>query len=91
MNHFNVVAENPESTVVTEYKSPLGIEEKTYIIQEDYIQLLACDDGSVKNIYLIDKTHIHKNSLQVINQYEPENGTHANRYDVTILVNGLPM
>ena len=161
MNQFNVVAENPESTVVAEYKSPykratayqseaelektlieqlqkqaydylpikserdlivnlriqlerlndydfsdnewdfffrnkianqnLGIEEKTYIIQEDYIQLLACDDGSVKNIYLIDKTNIHNNSLQVINQYETENGTHSNRYDVTILVNGLPM
>ncbi len=161
MSHFNVVVENPESTVVAEYKSPykrvtayqseaelektlieqlqkqaydylplksekdlivnlrtqlerlndyefsdnewdfffrnkianqnLGIEEKTYIIQEDYIQLLACDDGSVKNIYLIDKTHIHNNSLQVINQYETENGTHSNRYDVTILVNGLPM
>ena len=139
MNQFNVVAENPESTVVAEYKSPykratayqseadlekmlieqlqkqaydylpirserdlivnlriqlerlndynfsdnewyfffrnkianqnLGIEEKTYIIQEDYIQLLARDDGSVKNIYLIDKTNIHNNSLQVINQY----------------------
>lgn len=69
----------------------LGIEEKTYIIQEDYVQLLVCDDGSVKNIDLIDKTNIHNNSLQVINQYEAENGTHSNRYDVTILVNGLPM
>ena len=69
----------------------LGIEEKTFIIQEDFIQLLACDDGTVRNIYLIDKTNIHNNSLQVINQYEPAGGKRCNRYDVTVLVNGLPM
>ncbi|MDI3544642.1 MAG: type restriction enzyme subunit [Bacteroidota bacterium] len=46
-----------------------GIEEKTAIIQEDYIQLLQCDDGAMKNIYLIDKYNIHNNRLQVINQY----------------------
>ena len=161
MNHFNIVAESPESTVVAEYNSPykraaayqseaelertlieqlqsqaydylpvrgerdlivnlrtqlellndyvfsdkewdyffrnkianqnLGIEEKTFIIQEDFIQLLACDDGTVRNIYLIDKTNIHNNSLQVINQYEPAGGQRCNRYDVTVLVNGLPM
>lgn len=161
MNHFNIVAENPESTVVAEYNTTykraeayqseadlertlveqlhkqaydylpirsesdliinlrsqlemlndyvfsdkewdyffrnkianqnLGIEEKTFIIQEDFIQLLACDDGTVRNIYLIDKTNIHNNSLQVINQYEPAGGKRCNRYDVTVLVNGLPM
>jgi type I restriction enzyme R subunit len=67
-----------------------GIVEKTVRIQEDHIQLLRRDDGSTKNIALIDKTNIHNNRLQVINQYETE-GTYANRYDVTVLVNGLPM
>jgi len=67
-----------------------GILEKTARIQEDHIQVLKRDDGSIKNIYLIDKQHIHNNSLQVINQYEVE-GARANRYDVTVLVNGLPM
>ena len=67
-----------------------GIIEKTTRIQEDHIQVLKRDDGTVKNIYLIDKQHIHNNSLQVINQYEVE-GVRANRYDVTVLVNGLPM
>ena len=68
-----------------------GIEEKTAIVQEDYIQLLTRDDGSVKNIYLIDKDNIHNNRLQVINQYEALDGQRPNRYDVTILVNGLPL
>ena len=68
-----------------------GIEEKTTIIQEDYIQLLNRDDGTVKNIYLLDKTNIHNNRLQVINQYVVDDGQHPNRYDVTILVNGLPL
>jgi type I restriction enzyme R subunit len=68
-----------------------GIEEKTTIIQEDHIQLLTRDDGTVKNIYLIDKSNIHNNRLQLINQYAVENGQRANRYDVTVLVNGLPL
>ena len=68
-----------------------GIVEKTTIVQEDHIQLLTREDGSVKNIYLLDKEHIHNNSLQVINQYTPEGGVRENRYDVTILVNGLPL
>ena len=67
-----------------------GILEKTARIQEDHVQLLERDDGTVKNIRLIDKQHIHNNRLQVINQYEAE-GSRANRYDVTVLVNGLPM
>ena len=67
-----------------------GILEKTARIQEDHIQVLKRDDGTIKNIYLIDKANIHNNVLQVINQYEVE-GTRANRYDVTVLVNGLPM
>lgn len=68
-----------------------GIVEKTAIIQEDYIQLLERADGSIKNIRLIDKDNIHNNRLQVINQYETDAGQRANRYDVTILVNGLPL
>ncbi|NBO56740.1 MAG: type I restriction endonuclease subunit R, partial [Actinobacteria bacterium] len=67
-----------------------GVVEKTVRIQEDHIQLLKRDDGSTKNILLIDKGNIHNNKLQVINQYESE-GNRLNRYDVTILVNGLPM
>ena len=68
-----------------------GIVEKTAIIQEDFIQLLTRDDGTTKNIYLLDKAAIHNNSLQVINQYEADNGARPNRYDVTVLVNGLPL
>jgi type I restriction enzyme R subunit len=68
-----------------------GIEDKTRIIQEDHVQLLTRDDGTVKNIYLLDKTNIHNNRLQVINQYESAEGMCENRYDVTILVNGLPL
>ncbi|MFL0243571.1 type I restriction endonuclease subunit R [Mycobacterium sp. SMC-17] len=72
-----------------------GIEDKTVRIQEDYVRILTRDDGSTKNIKLIDKTNIHNNKLQVINQYEAgqcEGGAkYSNRYDVTVLVNGLPM
>lgn len=68
-----------------------GIVEKTRRIQDDHIQVLHRDNGSTKNISLIDKTHIHNNKLQVINQYVVTEGTHDNRYDVTILVNGLPL
>ena len=67
-----------------------GIIEKTARIQEDSIQLLDRDDGTSKNIRLIDKEQIHNNTLQVINQYESV-GRRVNRYDVTVLVNGLPM
>ena len=76
-----------------------GIAAKTRRIQTDYIQNLRRDDGTTKNIRLIDKEHIHNNRLQVINQYAVEGGADAgenaaartNRYDVTILVNGLPL
>lgn len=68
-----------------------GIEEKTTLVQEDYIQLLHCEDGSVRNIRLLDKDNIHNNQLQVINQYETDEGKRASRYDVTVLVNGLPL
>lgn len=68
-----------------------GIIEKTRKIQQDYIQVLERDDGSTKNIYLIHKDNIHANHLQVINQYEETEGLRKTRYDVTILVNGLPL
>ena len=68
-----------------------GIVEKTKKIQEDYVQVLKRDDGSSQNIMLINKTNIHANSVQVLNQYVEENGNHETRYDVTILVNGFPL
>ncbi len=68
-----------------------GIVEKTRKIQEDHIQVLKKDDGTSKNIYLLDKKNIHNNRLQVINQYVENNGNYDNRYDVTILVNGIPL
>jgi len=68
-----------------------SIAEKTATIQEDYIKNLKRDDGTVKNIYLLRKDKIHENSLQVINQYVTEKGQRKNRYDVTVLVNGLPL
>lgn len=68
-----------------------GIVEKTRKIQEDYVQNLTREDGTTMNISLIDKKNIHNNRLQVINQYEESAGTHDTRYDVTILVNGLPL
>ena len=70
------------------------IVEKTRKIQEDYVQVLKRDDGSSKNILLIDKKNVHNNFLQVINQYavsQEEGAKHDNRYDVTVLVNGLPL
>lgn len=71
-----------------------GIVEKTRKIQEDNVQVLKRDDGSTKNITLIDKKNIHNNFLQVINQYvigKADGSRHDNRYDVTILVNGFPL
>jgi type I restriction enzyme R subunit len=67
-----------------------GIREKTAKIQEDHIQLLTRDNGETKNIYLLDKSNIHNNVVQVVNQYEIV-GMRSNRYDVTVLVNGLPL
>ncbi|MFQ7840946.1 MAG: type I restriction endonuclease subunit R, partial [Thomasclavelia spiroformis] len=68
-----------------------GIVEKTRKIQEDYVQNLIRENGTTMNISLIDKENIHNNRLQVINQYEEDGGKHDTRYDVTILVNGLPL
>jgi len=64
--------------------------EKTRKIHNDYIYDFVFDDGHIQNIYLVDKKNITRNKVQVISQFE-QKGAHANRYDVTILVNGLPM
>ena len=72
-----------------------GIVEKTNTIQNDFVKVatMTKTDGSsiFRNIKLIDKDDIHRNCLQVINQYEVDDGSRPNRYDVTILVNGLPL
>jgi len=67
-----------------------GIVEKTRKVHDDYIHDFVFDDGRIQNIYLLDKKNITRNKLQVIKQFE-QTGSHANRYDVTILVNGLPL
>ena len=78
------------------------IVEKTAKIQEDFVQVMDRDDGTFKNLKLIDKSNVHNNFLQVINQYEAsysrgssdsrDSSEHRNcRYDVTVLVNGLPL
>src|SRR4030095_12685549 len=91
LNNFNFTDSEWEQFFKSKIANPNNsIAEKTAIIQEDHIQLLTRDDGTVKNIYLIDKEIIHNNRLQVINQYEVT-GERTNRYDVTILVNGLPL
>lgn len=64
--------------------------EKSRKLHHDYIYDFVFDDGHIQNIYLVDKEHIIRNKVQVINQFE-QKGSHANRYDVTILVNGLPL
>ena len=81
---FHEIIANPNNHIV----------EKTRMIQEDNVQVLKRDDGMTKNITLIDRKNVHSNSLQVINQYvmtQGQGARHDNRYDVTILVNGLPL
>ncbi|WP_102504824.1 type I restriction endonuclease subunit R [Salinivibrio kushneri] len=67
-----------------------NIVEKTRKIHDDYIHDFVFDDGRIQNIYLVDKKRIARNKVQVIKQFE-QTGSHANRYDVTVLVNGLPL
>ena len=72
-------------------KESNGIKEKAFTIQRDYKKSFVREDGTQLNISLIDKKDVHHNSTQVINQYAVDSGTQKNRYDVTILVNGLPL
>ncbi len=67
-----------------------GLADKTRKIHDDYIHDFVFDNGRIQNIYLLDKKNITRNKLQVIKQFE-QSGTHANRYDVTLLANGLPL
>lgn len=67
-----------------------SIIDKTRKVHDDYIYDFVFDDGHIENIYLFDKKNVIKNKVQVINQFE-QTGTHSNRYDVTILVNGIPL
>ena len=69
----------------------LTIEDKANTIQRDNVKSFELDNGTLHNIKLIDTKNIHANSTQVINQYKVDDGNHSNRYDVTILVNGLPL
>lgn len=92
LNNYTFSDTEWDKFFVNELANPnQSIEEKTATIQEDHIKNLTRDDGSIKNIYLIKKENIHDNNLQVINQYETEDGKRTNRYDVTVLVNGLPL
>ena len=92
LNNYNFSDEEWQHFFNSEIANPnQSIEEKTITIQEDHTKILRRDDGTFKNIDLIDKKNIHNNSLQVINQYATEEGQRANRYDVTVLVNGLPL
>ncbi|MGO2294174.1 MAG: type I restriction endonuclease subunit R [Psychroflexus halocasei] len=77
---------------VVEYldKPSDNLVDKTRKIHDDYIYDFVFDDGRIQNIYLVDKKNMTRNKVQVISQFE-QTGTHANRYDVTILVNGLPL
>lgn len=68
-----------------------AIAEKTKTIQEDYVKVFKCRDGIARNFKLLDKKNIHNNFLQVLNQYVVDGGSQKNRYDVSVLVNGLPL
>ena len=92
LNDFTFTDSEWEQFFASEIANPnQSIAEKTATIQEDHIKNLTREDGTTKNVYLIKKDNIHDNSLQVINQYATEDGQRANRYDVTVLVNGLPL
>ena len=91
LNHVEFLDGEWQRFVVTYLDKPSDtIVDKTRKIHDDYIHDFVFDDGRIKNIYLVDKKNIARNKVQVIKQFE-QSGSHANRYDVTILVNGLPL
>jgi type I restriction enzyme R subunit len=87
-----VFSDSEWNRYVEEYldKPSDNLVEKTRKIQDNYIYDFVFDDGHIQNIYLVDKKIISRNKVQVISQFG-QKGTHENRYDVTILVNGLPL
>lgn len=92
LNHFTFTDNEWERFFKTELAAEgKSIADKAQTIQTDCVKTLKLDNGTERNIYLLDKEDIHANSTQVINQYRVSNGSHPNRYDVTILVNGLPL
>lgn len=92
LNGFSFTNEDWDDFFRTEVANAAdGIVEKTRRIQRSPVIDYVLSDGTLRNIKLLDRDHIHRNRLQVINQYEANEGTHKNRYDVTILVNGLPL
>jgi len=92
LNHFTFTGDEWDGFFAQNiFGANESIVEKTRKIQDDHVQILKRDDGSTKNICLIDKKNIHNNHLQVLNQYEEAGGTHETRYDVTVLVNGFPL
>ena len=92
LNHFSFTDREWDGFFKTKLANANdGIVEKTRMIQEDFVQNLTREDGTTMNVSFIDKKNIHNNFLQVINQYEESGGSHDTRYDVTILVNGLPL
>lgn len=92
INNFTFTDSEWEYFFNSEIANPnQSITEKTITIQEDFVKNITLENGMVKNIYLLKKDDIHDNSLQIINQYVTDDGTRSNRYDVTVLVNGLPL
>ena len=92
LNHFTFTDNEWERFFKTELAAEgKSIADKAQTIQKDHIKTLKLDDGTERNIYLLNKEDIHANSTQVINQYSVKTGSHPNRYDVTILINGLPL
>lgn len=91
LNNVSFSDDEWQRFVTTYLDSPSdGIIDKTRKVHDDYINDFTFDGGRIQNIYLFDKSNIARNKVQVIKQFEQE-GTHLNRYDVTILVNGLPL
>ena len=88
-----VLSDNEWKRLFSQYiaNENLRLEDKTERIQHDPVVCLELDNGEAKNIRLLDKTDVYANHLQVMNQYSPSGGTAKNRYDVTVLVNGLPL
>lgn len=95
LNHYTFTEDEWQRFLTTVLANPAHtMVDKTRLVQEDHVQALRRDDGTTKNITLIDKKNVHNNALQVLHQYavtQAEGARHDNRYDVTVLVNGFPL